>query len=204
MQILSLAYYILGNFKDISPMKLQKLLYYVKAWSMVGKYPVVHEPFEKWQYGPVNDEVYQKFRNYGSGKISYSHSLPFLIEPESHEKKTIDFILECYAPFDAITLSSMTHQDVPWKKTPLNRVISEKLMLDYYSKMPFARNFPLDASKPFYPVETDFHYAYIFDMDEKSAQELYYPSYSKYKQLVQENTLLLENSISKINSANGA
>ncbi len=200
MQILSLAYYILNNFKDVSPMKLQKLLYYVKAWSMVGKIPIVHEPFQKWQYGPVNDEVYQKFKHCGSVKIPYSHPQPFLLEPESHEKNTIDFILECYAPFDAITLSSMTHQDVPWKKTPLNHVISEELMLDYYAKLPFAQNFPFDESKPFYPVETDFHYAYIFDMDEKSVEALHYPSYMKYKQLMQESMLMLENSISKINA----
>jgi uncharacterized phage-associated protein len=200
MQILNLAYYILHNFKDVSPMKLQKLLYYVKAWSMVGKNPIVHEPFQKWQYGPVNDEVYQKFKHCGNGKIQHSHPQPFLPEPESDEKKTIDFILECYAPFDAITLSSMTHQDEPWKKTSLNKVISEKHMLEYYSKMPFAKNFPFDESKPFYPVETDFHYAYIFDMDEKSVEALHYPSYTKYKQLMQESMLMLENSISKINT----
>jgi uncharacterized phage-associated protein len=201
MQILSLAYYILNNFKNVSPMKLQKLLYYVKAWSMVGKNPIVHEPFKKWQYGPVNDEVYQKFKHHGSGIIQYSHPQPSLLEPNPDEKKMIDFILECYAPFDAITLSSMTHQDLPWKQTPLNHVISDKLMLDYYAKLPFAHNFPLDESKPFYPVETDLHYAYIFDMDEKSIETLRYPSYTKYKQLMQESMLMLENSIPKINAS---
>lgn len=200
MQVLSLAYYILHNFKDVSPMKLQKLLYYVKVWGLVGKQPLLDAPFQKWQYGPVNDEVYQKFKHCGSGKIFYSHPHPFLLEPEPQEKKMVDFILDCYAPFDATTLSSMTHQDVPWKKTPLNHIISEKLMLDYYSKLPFAKNFPFDESKPFYPVETDFHYAYIFDMDEKSVEALHYPSFTKYKQLMQESMLMVENTLSKSNS----
>ncbi len=200
MQILSLAYHVLNTFHDISPMKLQKLLYYVKVWGLVGKQPILDASFEKWKYGPVNQEVYQKFKHCGSSKIPYSDPHPFLHEPTPEEKKTVDFILECYAPFDAITLSSMTHQDVPWKKTALNHIISEKLMLDYYSKLPFAKNFPFDESKPFYPVETDFHYAYIFDMDAKSAEASHYPSYTKYKQLMHQSMAMLENSLSNINS----
>lgn len=177
-------------------MKLQKLLYYVKVWGLVGKQTLVSQPFEKWQYGPVNPEVYQKFKHYGSGTISCSD--PLHPEPPPGEKKTIDFILECYAPFDAVTLSSMTHQDLPWKKTPINQIISEELILDYYSKLPFAKNFPFDETKPFYPVETDFHYAFIFDMDEKSVETLHYPSFTQYKRLMHESTLMLENSISTI------
>jgi hypothetical protein len=36
-------------------------------------------------------------------------------------------------------------------------------------------------------------------MDEKSIETLRYPSYTKYKQLMQESMLMLENSIPKIN-----
>ncbi len=62
-------------------------------------------------------------------------------------------------------------------------VILEKSLLSYYSKLPFAKNFPFDPEKkPFYPVLTDNHYAYIFDMSAKDAAAAQvYPSYKVYK-----------------------
>ncbi len=56
-------------------------------------------------------------------------------------------------------------------------------MKEYYSKLAFANNFPLDFDKkPFYPVLTDNHYAFIFDMNAKDAASAQvYPSYKVYK-----------------------
>jgi len=196
MKILSLAYYIINNAKGVDPLKLQKLLYYTKVWGLVSGKAVVHEPFEKWAYGPVNPEVYQKFKSFGDGPVPKSH-VPDVTPPEN-EKELIDFILDCYAPFDAITLSAMTHQDLPWKNTPKNDVISHSSILEYYSSSPFAKNFPLSEDKPFYPVETDFHYAYIFDMNEKTAQSAFFPSFKAYKHLMHQNKMMLDKAISKL------
>jgi hypothetical protein len=110
-------------------------------------------------------------------------------------KHTINFVLDCYAVYDAITLSAMTHQEKPWKKTSMNSVISESKILKYYSKQPFAKNFPFDPHQPFYPLQTNMHYAYIFDMDkEEAASVSEYPSYIAYKKY----QLYAKNGLSKV------
>ena len=97
-----------------------------------------------------------------------------------HELEIINFILDCYSPFDAITLSAMTHKEDPWLETKEGCVISKKKIYDYFSKLKFSKNFPFDPQKPFYPVESNLHYAYIFDMD-KEKIEMSYPSFNEYK-----------------------
>ncbi len=92
----------------------------------------------------------------------------------------------------------MTHQEKPWQKTKANAVITEQKILGYYSKQPFAKNFPFDPQKPFYPLQTDMQSAYIFDMGSKEAKEaLMYSSYEEY----QKYQLKAKKSISKIFNA---
>ena len=53
--------------RDITPMKLQKLMYFVfkKFYQETGE-RLFPERFEAWRYGPVIDNVYQVFKKYGS------------------------------------------------------------------------------------------------------------------------------------------
>ena len=181
--ILDIAAYILQTQEHISHLKLQKLLYYLKVWSLVNGNPIIPESFVKWKHGPVNKEVYEKFKMYGDKNIPAVQAGESAIE----NKEFVDFVLECYAQYDAITLSLMTHQDDPWKNTSDNAVISDASLLKYYSSLPFAKNFPVDPLKPFYPVDTNMHYAFIFDMDKDAVEQtIAYPSFSIYKQHVAE------------------
>jgi uncharacterized phage-associated protein len=180
MDALKLAHYIIKKYKNISPMKLQKLLYYVKVWGIVSGEDLLDSKFEKWAYGPVNTEVWYSFKKYSNQYIPAS--IANKVTVPKGKKKTIDFILDCYAPYDAVTLSAMSHEDEPWKKAKQNGIISDKAMKAYYSTLPFAQNFPFDPQKPFYNVQTDLHYAYIFDMNKKDAKSLgVFPSYKAYK-----------------------
>jgi uncharacterized phage-associated protein len=178
MAILQLACYILNTQKAVTHLKLQKLLYYLKVWGLVSGNQVISEDFIKWKHGPVNKKVYDAYKKYGYSSIPKCAFKGSRIE----HKEFVDFILECYGPYDAITLSAMTHQDAPWKETPPDSIISNQSIMKYYSSLPFARNFPFDPQKPFYPVQSNLHYAFIFDMDEKTINEtMAYPSYIAYK-----------------------
>ena len=61
--------------EDISPKRLQKLVYYVQAWSYaLFDKPFMYEenepaPFEAWRHGPVNPTLYRKYSDYGWQKI---------------------------------------------------------------------------------------------------------------------------------------
>lgn len=189
MDVVALSEYIVRQFSHqspggITPMKLQKLLYYIKVWTLVAGQQFVHANFEHWDYGPVNRQVYNHYKSYGSNAISPSE----LDEPNISgvEKELVDFILENYISFDAFTLSAMTHIEEPWKKTQSNEPISDELIISYYRQQRFAKNFqPFDLSNnPFYPIE---NYSFIIDMAEKDAQEITeYPSYENYKNALRE------------------
>ena len=193
MNALSLSYYIIHKYNDITPMKLQKLLYYLKVWGLVSDAFTVDTEFKKWAYGPVSSEIYQAYKQYSSAVIPKAAVLP--VKLPTGLKPSIDFVLDCYVVYSAVTLSAMTHQEKPWQKTPVNKVITDKKILKYYSQQPFAKNFPFNPQKPFYPPQTDMYSAYIFDMDSKDAEGvLMYSSYEEY----QKYQLKAKKSISKI------
>lgn len=185
MKTIDLAYYITNHFENITHLKLQKLLYYLKVWGIVSGEELVEGDFVKWQYGPVNKEVYDAFKNYGNTVIPKNlGSDPAFT---TNQKKFTDFVLECYTPFGALTLSSMSHAETPWSITKPQNVISEQSMKKYYSELLFAKNFPLGSSKPFYPVQTNMYHSYVLDMSEEEAKKYtVYPSFEIYKQQVAE------------------
>jgi len=55
----------------VTPMKLQKLLYYIcaKYVQETGIYPIL-ERFEVWRYGPVIPSVYSEFKSFRASPIN--------------------------------------------------------------------------------------------------------------------------------------
>ena len=125
MQVLHLAQYLVNTLAPtsaggITPLKLQKLLYYVKAWGLVAGHPLVPVPLRRWKLGPVNPDVYDAFKVYGREPIPYTEAVE---EPQGEAKRLVDFIGTCYNPFSALTLSAMTHKEAPWLETAPDEVI---------------------------------------------------------------------------------
>lgn len=196
MKIINLSYYIVNNYGKLSPdgitpLKLQKLLYYIYVWGIVSKHKILDTHFIKWAFGPVNSEVYYHFKEYGKEAIpkDKSHQLKL----SKSKKDFVEFVVNNYIKYDAITLSAMTHKDIPWQETAQNLTIPEKEIKKFYCKLNFAKNFPLGKSKYFYPVETDLHYAYILDMPSKVSKKIiYFDSYKEYLKLEKQSKKAFE------------
>jgi len=128
-------------------LKLQKLLYYLQAWSLgINKEPFLKCSFEAWVHGPVSRELYDRFKS--------SHSLYSFItvsdvvdkNPEaaidSSDIEFINYILDNYAGYSGAELESMTHKEEPWLEARIgcapmqscNKTISEETMQIYYGK----------------------------------------------------------------------
>ncbi|MCB0210374.1 MAG: DUF4065 domain-containing protein [Anaerolineae bacterium] len=161
-----LPHYILGHYSKskITPLKLQKLLYYVKVWGIVAGVELYQGEFMRWEHGPVNADVYRQYKSFGRNPIVQ----PYIESPsfDGLQKELIDFIIAAYVPFSAISLSAMTHKESPWQDTSPNCIISHDKILDFYSQQLFAHNFnPFDPiDKPYFPVQSNSWYAYILDM----------------------------------------
>lgn len=105
--------YILHKAGPMTAMKLQKLVYYSQAWSLVwDEKPLFGERIEAWANGPVTPELFAAHR----GEFSVSN------EPKGDrsnlnqdEKETIDAVLACYGEKSAAWLSDLTHREDPWK-----------------------------------------------------------------------------------------
>lgn len=137
------AKYILTKNGQLTAMKLQKLVYYSQAWSLVwDEAPLFEESIEAWMNGPVIPSLY----NLHSGKY-YVTSNDIAIGNESNltnnQKDTIDHVLEYYGDKSSKWLSDLTHMEEPWINarnglSPAergNREITKSAMAEYYTSI---------------------------------------------------------------------
>lgn len=130
--------------KPLTPMQVLKLVYIAHAWYL-GYYgrPLVNEPIEAWQYGPVIRSLYHRYKCYGSGFITdcpTSKPLGF----SNEEVNIIEQVWKGYGRYSGISLSALTHQDgTPWsityKQSGRGATISNDLIEDYYHRLIPAR-----------------------------------------------------------------
>jgi|SRR5690625_1735821 len=162
MNKFELSKYIAAKYAgEITPMKLQKLLYYCYVWQLVANEKKFEASFEAWPYGPVEPDIYKAYKSFGKKPVTVSE------HPEVHEP-LLDFIMDSYAVYSAIELSKTTHLESPWKKyKATSSVIPDNELIAYYSKQAFAKNFPLEEGKAYFPPKTSSHYSFTFDMDKE-------------------------------------
>jgi len=97
----------------LSPLRLQKLLYYAQAWSLATRgRPLFNDAIEAWTHGPVIRSVYARFADLHDGPIQSSRSGNELTE---EDKEFVRSVWDAYKGFSATALRNMTHQEDPWR-----------------------------------------------------------------------------------------
>lgn len=139
--VFDVAAYILERMETMTTMKLQKLVYYSQAWSLVwDEKPLFEEDIQAWANGPVIRELFDYHRGmYEISAIPIGN--PRLLNQVQQE--TVDAILEYYGHRSAQWLIELTHMEGPWIQArkgllPLergNRIIPLDTMADYYSSL---------------------------------------------------------------------
>lgn len=113
MSVFDVARYILEKTGEITTMKLQKLVYYSQAWSLVwDEAPLFNEKITAWIDGPVVPELYQAHK--GLFHVQASDISGDSTKLSSDQKETIDAVLGHYAKMTAAQLSRLTHEELPW------------------------------------------------------------------------------------------
>lgn len=136
------------NNEPVTPMKLQKLVYYAHGWNLgLNDEPLLDELVEAWRYGPVIPSIYHEFKHFGTKPISekakyidlktlrlYDHPLP----ADENVLRLLQKIWEVYGKASAIKLSNMTHQPgTPWYRVydpngPRNQKIDNDIIKNYF------------------------------------------------------------------------
>lgn len=125
--------YIIKNIFEITPLALQKILYFAQCFSycFLNKNLFEDKP-EAWVYGPVYKEIYDCLCYYKSNQINYNELLKdYIFNLDDNEKKYLDEIIKCFGCYSAGALIDMSHLTEPWiearkgleSKEPSNREI---------------------------------------------------------------------------------
>lgn len=121
----------------VTPMQLLKLVYIAQGY-MLAKHgvPLIKEPVEAWQYGPVVRSVYQAVRDFRSSPVPYVPYAP-AENFDPNEQGIMKEVAQIYGRADGVTLSSATHQtgtpwSVTWNNNGKNAVISNDMIESFY------------------------------------------------------------------------
>jgi uncharacterized phage-associated protein len=135
------AAYILQKYGGpMTSMKLEKLVYYSQAWSLVwDEEPLFNESIEAWVNGPVVPELYAKHR--GMFKVSNWDGIPDRLNKD--QRDTVNSVIDFYGKRSSMELSQMTHREEPWiiarkglsPSERGNREISLASMAEYYGSL---------------------------------------------------------------------
>lgn len=140
------ALYITNSAYDITDLSLQKLLYFVKAFSL-GVFDgdgIFDGACEAWAYGPVFPAIYAKYKGFGDSLIpSIDLDADFFSKLDSEDKRIIDYILDNFGRLNGKVLMDITHMEAPWNNArlgleayePSNNVISDESIKRYYKSI---------------------------------------------------------------------
>ena len=137
------AAFILEQHGQMSAMKLQKLVYYSQAWSLVwDEAPLFHDAIEAWANGPVVSNLYRAHR----GKFVVSRTDFPAGDPtklNGTQRDTVFGVLRFYGDKTPEWLSDLTHAERPWQQARVGlqpgqrgeQTITPESMYAYYSTL---------------------------------------------------------------------
>lgn len=143
-EMLRVISYIFKKLEEVTPLMLQKLLYFVQGLSCVlNKKPMFTEICQAWVHGPVYPEVYELFRDF---KYNPIEDVRFAIFDKAEEKLTenerrvIDLVVDTFGEYSGKVLERITHVEEPWMRArkgyedniPSNEIISIESIKSYY------------------------------------------------------------------------
>lgn len=136
------AAFILHERGTMTAMKLQKLVYYSQAWSLVwDERSLVDARVEAWANGPVFPELYQMHRGQFMLNPGSINGNPDALDAKA--KETVRAVLSFYGDKSAQWLSDLTHREAPWHDARRgvpdgdrgSQEITLAAMAEYYSSL---------------------------------------------------------------------
>lgn len=145
--------------RPITVMTLLKVLYFAHAWHL-AKYgrPLVAQPFEAWQHGPVNRVVYEQLKGVGAQPVS-AKLKSFNVDSCTFEETKYNFdsdttrflsnIFDYYSQFHPFKLSDLTHEEgSPWhivwteaeKRAVPGMIIPNALIMKWFGETQYQQN----------------------------------------------------------------
>ncbi|MCK5154836.1 MAG: DUF4065 domain-containing protein [Spirochaetales bacterium] len=140
----SVVRYIIYKSVEITPLALQKLLYFSQSF-----YKAFTEKFlfdndcGAWIHGPVYRNIYYKYKDHGYNPIDEDVDKFMNFDLTETEKTVIDTVLLNFGCYSGKILEYMTHAERPWRESRngledsevSDRIIEKELIEFYYKEV---------------------------------------------------------------------
>jgi uncharacterized phage-associated protein len=127
---------------SITPLKLQKLVYYAQSWSLVLNDKLLfNNYFEAWAHGPVLPAVYHLYKENGYNSLNVNPDYDYTIPKEVEE--VLNEVNRVYGRLSAKVLEDLTHSETPWTQARggcapevrCNTTLDYTVIKDFYLSM---------------------------------------------------------------------
>ena len=135
--------YLLNQCEDITPLALQKSLYYIQGffYAFFGRF-MFAEDCEAWAHGPVYRDIYARYADYHFDPISKVESFDVSVFT-AQEKAVLDSVIRNICCYSGKVLEAFTHSESPWINTrgdlpdgaSSDRIIDRQMIADYFAKI---------------------------------------------------------------------
>ncbi|MBO5155502.1 MAG: DUF4065 domain-containing protein [Eubacterium sp.] len=143
-KMLRVIAYIFEKLEEVTPLMLQKLLYFIQGvYSALHGRPIFEEDCRAWIHGPVYPEVYDLFRDFKYNPIDDARFA--LLEGTEDaltddEKRVIDLVVNTFGMYGGKVLEKITHNEDPWKEArkgygdsiPSSELLPKERIMKYY------------------------------------------------------------------------
>lgn len=133
--------YLLNQCQDITPLALQKALYYIQGFYYAFyKTFLFSEDCQAWVHGPVYREIYFRYRDYKFDPIECRDEFDDSVFSSS-EKAILESVAKHICCYSGKVLEKFTHSEAPWlsvrgellENVPSDRIILKEQIGEYFS-----------------------------------------------------------------------
>lgn len=139
--------YIFEQMQEITPLALQKILYFIQGiYLVLFNEPLYEEDCMAWVHGPVYEEVYDLFKDFKYNPIEDNRFAIFkerFEELSAQEKNVMDLVINSFGRYSGKVLEKVTHQETPWRDArvdceplqPSRKIIEKSEIRKYFNQV---------------------------------------------------------------------
>lgn len=143
-KMLQVIAYIFEKLEEVSPLVLQKLLYFIQGvYSALYGKALFQEECRAWVHSPVYPEVYELFSDFKYNPIDDARFAMLDGAADAltkEEKDVVDLVVNTFGMYGGKMLEKITHNEDPWKEArkgygdnvPSSELLSKERIMKYY------------------------------------------------------------------------
>ncbi|MGG0175801.1 type II toxin-antitoxin system antitoxin SocA domain-containing protein [Gottfriedia acidiceleris] len=138
------AKYLILKCIDITPLALQKLLYYSQSFfKLFYERNLFEDDCEAWIHGPVYRKIFDQYKTYRYNPIVENVEEAVSEKLNKTEMELLDSVITNLGCYSGKILEQMTHSERPWRETRIGlddhvaceRVIEKELIEKYFGEI---------------------------------------------------------------------